>query len=218
MERLTHRRTKGPASTPAQRLVELQNELSYWQSAHANKVFENDELNNRLARYETLGGVSYGGVACAQIWSDFFLWESILNDRRFNAIVELGTWHGGFSWWLWGQTRIREQSFWTFDSIQPENPPPGFTRLDVFAEVDRIATIFGQAEPLVLLCDNGNKPRELQTFAPLLKHPDSLVVVHDWGTEIGPDDVPDTVEMVYGEFCESIRSMSRVFRLEREDA
>ena len=39
-------------------------------------------------------------------------------------------------------------------------------------------------------------------------------MAHDWGTEIGPDDVPDTVEMVYREFCEEIGSITRVFRLE----
>ncbi len=217
-ERLVHQRTKGPASTPAQRLVELQQALNTAdlriQEEHGKAL----GLERRLARYESLGQVSFGGIKAAQIWSDFFLWEGLLNSHEFNAIIELGTWEGGFSWWLWAQTQARKQSFWTFDAVEPENPPPGFTKLDVFAEVDRIATIFKHSEPLILFCDNGNKPRELQTFAPLLKQEDSLIVVHDWRTEIQPEDVPDTVEEAYGDFCDDIRSMSRVFKLKETDA
>ena len=217
-ERLVHQRTKGPASTPAQRLVELQQELLHTQQRLTEETGRATSAERRLLRYEELGHVSFGGIKAAQIWADFFLWEGLLNDQRFHAIIELGTWQAGFSWWLWAQTQARKQSFWTFDAIVPDNPPPGFTKLDVFAEVASITTIFRQVEPLVLFCDNGNKPREIQTFAPLLKHEDSLIVVHDWETEIGPDDIPDTVEMVAGSFCDDIRSMSRVFRLRRDDA
>jgi hypothetical protein len=42
-------------------------------------------------------------------------------------------------------------------------------------------------------------------------------VVHDWKTEIQPEDVPDTVEETYGDFCDDIRSMSRVFKRKEND-
>ncbi len=96
----------------------------------------------------------------------------------------------------------------------PERPPPGFERLDVFAEPEKVIpqTAIGSWEPLILLCDGGNKPRELKTFTPYL-HPGSLVVVHDWLTEVYPEDVPAGLVEVYGEACEALGSMSRVFEV-----
>ena len=49
-------------------------------------------------------------------------------------------------------------------------------------------------------------------YGPLLEHPESLLVVHDYGTEFQPEDVPACLEMVYREFCEDLGSMSRVFK------
>jgi hypothetical protein len=136
-------------------------------------------------------------------------------------VFELGTWEGGFAWWLWAQCQVRGIEFGTFDAIQPNQVLPAdgsFTRLDIFAESKSLGARFRLLEPCLVFCDNGNKPRELRTFAAELRHPDSLLVVHDWGTEMLPEDVPDTVEMVYREFCEELGSISRVFRLRRDDA
>jgi len=77
---------------------------------------------------------------------------------------------------------------------------------------------FRAFEPCVVFCDGGNKPRELKTFAAELRDPRSLLFVHDWGTEMLPGDVPDTVGMVYGEFCEQLGSVTRVFKLRSDDA
>jgi hypothetical protein len=215
-----HSRSTLAASTPAQRIAELTSLAIRLQEELDEAIAEKEKLENRLVRHETLGGVSFGGISVAQAWVEFILWESLLNDRRFEAIFELGSWQGGFSWWLWAQAQVRKQQFHTFDSIQPqaEMPPDCFTRLDVFASSMKLGDLFREWEPCIVFCDNGNKPRELQTFAQWLRDPESLLVVHDWGTEIQPEDVPDTVEMVYREFCEGLRSMSRVFRLRRDDA
>jgi len=213
-ERLVHRRSKGPASTPAQRLVELQQELFRAGQKLGDAETRIAELQNQLSRYQSLGGVSFGGIPIAQSWSELVLWESLLNDRRFKAVFELGSWRGGFSWWLWAQTKIREMVFHTFDSIEPqrEMPPHCFTRMDVFAEADALGDLFREHEPCIVFCDNGNKPRELKTFSAHLRDRWSLLVVHDWGTEIQPEDVPDNVEMMYEDFCKELGSISRVFK------
>ena len=150
----------------------------------------------------------------SQSWAELVLWESLLNDRKFRAVYEFGTWEGGFAWWMWAQAKVRDITFHTFDAIRPnhEPPPDTFTQADVFIQYELLGTLLLAWEPLILFCDNGNKPREVQMYGPILEHPDSLVVVHDWGTEIQPEDVPDSLEMVYGEFCEDLGSMSRVFR------
>jgi len=165
----------------------------------------------KLARYTTIGGVSFGGIGAAQIWADFILWEGLLNDHEIHGIFELGTYQGGFSWWLWAQAQARGIHFETYDATEPEEWVPDFQRIDVFAEADYVKRCLRMHKPVILFCDNGNKPRELKTFGPSLD-PDSLVVVHDWGAEMLPEDVPDEMEMVYEKFCEDIDSMSRVFK------
>lgn len=218
-ERLIHQRTKGPASTPAQRLVELQNELSYTQGALRAAEGKIVVLEQDLSRYVTVGDVSFGGVEALQVWADFILWEQLLNSHKFKAIIELGTCQGGFAWWLWAQTKARGgMNFYTFDAVPPPGRVPEFERVDVFAQADYLGKLMRHNEPCVVLCDNGNKPRELKTFAQELRDPDSLLVAHDWGTEFLPEDIPDNVEMVYGDFCERLHSISRVFRLRRDDA
>ena len=117
----------------------------------------------------------------------------------------------GFSFYLGAQAHTREIDFWTFDSVIHFNkPPPGFLKLDIFAEQEYIKMLI-EKQPCALFCDNGNKPRELQTFAPCLRS-DSIVVVHDWLDEIGPEDIPDYLEEIYGQFCDDLGSKSRVFR------
>lgn len=201
--------------TPAQRLIELQTEITALELDLAEAKARESRAVQKAERFTTVGGVSFGGIPAAQVWVDFILWEALLNDKRFEAIYELGTWEGGFAWWLDAQARAREMQFFTFDSIKPQRLVPRFARMDVFIEADYLLATMRQNEPLILFCDNGNKPRELQTFATQLS-PESLTVVHDWGTEVQPEDVPDGLEMVYEEFCIELGSMSRVFRLKGE--
>ena len=41
-------------------------------------------------------------------------------------------------------------------------------------------------------------------------------MVHDWNVEFMPDDVPDGVVEVYGDLCDELGSLTRVFRLKGE--
>lgn len=160
---------------------------------------------------------SFAGVPAAQWWCDFILWEALLNSHQeTRGIVELGTWKGGFSLFLAAQARERRIEFRTYDATAPDREIPGFVRLDIFAEPEVVGAHLRTVEPCILFCDNGNKPRELRTFPPYLTHPESLVVVHDWMTEVMPEDVPGALEMVYGDLCDLLGSMSRVFRIRQE--
>lgn len=216
-ERLVHQRTKGPVSTPAQRVAELTSTLVNRDLllAEANARVEN--LQRRLSRFETVDNMSFGGVQAQQVAADFILWEALLNGTKFRAIFELGTANGGFSWWLWAQTQVRGgMNFYTFDAIEPSTRVPCFERVDVFAQAEYLGKMMRLNEPCVVLCDNGNKPRELRTFSGELRHPESILVVHDWGVEVLPDDVPDNVEMLYGGYCDELHSLSRVFKLKEQ--
>jgi hypothetical protein len=141
-------------------------------------------------------GCTFLGVNCSQSWADFLFWERLLNARPgLRSIVELGTGEGGFSRYLSIQADARALLFSTFDHIHMDDQSaPGFQRLDIFAEPNQVRACF--VEPTVLFCDNGDKPREVNTFAPSLQ-PESLVVVHDWGTEITFGDIPGELKPVH---------------------
>lgn len=164
--------------------------------------------------YHRMCGVSFAGVPVAQTWTDFILWEAMLNGNpETQAIVELGTWSGGFSLYLAAQARARGLKFRTYDATPPDRSVPGFVRQNVLIDPGPVARYIRAHEPVALLVDNGNKPRELKIYAPVIRDPRSLVVVHDWLTEVQPADVPGTLVEVYGDYCDEIGSMSRAFRI-----
>jgi len=167
--------------------------------------------------FHRFSGVSFGGVACAQYWCDFVLWETVLNaNPELTGIVEIGTFMGGFSHYLNAQAQARGMKFVTYDAIVPEATIPEFTRLDVFAYPGRVKDWAESCGgPVILFCDGGNKPRELSLFPPLMPE-HSVYLVHDWGTEMLGSDVPEFLDEIYGDYCDSIGSVTRVFRMREE--
>jgi hypothetical protein len=153
---------------------------------------------------------SYCGHDALQWFAEFVLWERLLNlHRELEAIVELGTGGGAFSLYLSHQATARDLEFVTYDKVRHPGPAvPGAVIADVLAEPQRVFPLL--TRPLVLHCDDGDKPREMATFASALL-PGSLLVVHDWGTEAHQADVPDCLEPVHAELWED-ESMSAVFR------
>jgi hypothetical protein len=67
-------------------------------------------------------------------------------------------------------------------------------------------------KPLVLFCDNGDKPREWQLYVPLLSTGD-FAAIHDWGTEFHEHNLIPSPEPFMQAECESISSMTRFFLL-----
>lgn len=154
---------------------------------------------------------SFGGVTCAQYWCDFYLWEAVLNSNpHLFGIIELGSWEGGFSRYLYAQAQAREIEFRTYDVIEPQRFVPEYQRLDIYRYPSVVREEAFEIGPVALFCDGGNKPRELSLF-PELMPPSSIFLVHDWGTEMLPEHVPEELEMIYGDFCEEIGSITRVF-------
>jgi len=157
---------------------------------------------------------SFGGVPALQRWGDFALWEVVLNMHpELRGIVELGTYMGGFSRYLGFQALMRAMRFHTFDLELPAKPLGAhtFVKLDLWSEKAPAVVREFLGRPGILLCDDGDKPREVATFAPILE-PGELLVVHDWGLEIGAGDIPASLEMVHEDDAEALNSISRVFR------
>lgn len=157
--------------------------------------------------------MSFAGTTAAQVLADYWLWEAVLNDQpEITGIVELGTGRGGFSLFLAAQAEARGLFFRTYDVAVPHRRIPGFVRLDIYLNYEDVGEHLRRHDPVALLCDGGNKPRELKLFSQFLT-PRSVIVVHDWMTEMLPSDIPSNVEEVYTSTCDDINSMSRVFRV-----
>src|SRR5262245_31923884 len=127
-------------------------------------------------------------------------------------VIELGTLDGGFSLYLATQAEQRGMLFRTYDVRKPDGDITGFVQLDIYGCAEAIGEHMRRHEPVIVLCDGGNKPRELKTCSRYVTA-ESTLVVHDWGSEIFPEDVPANVEMVHEAWCQELGSASRVFRV-----
>jgi cephalosporin hydroxylase len=161
------------------------------------------------------------GVPLAQTWQDLALWEAFLERYPCASILELGTWRGGMALFLALQARWRGAEFATLDLHQ--GGLVGRERLEETGARVLEADLFsfeGQAvvqrlvrelpKPLLLFCDDGDKPREWRTFVPLLS-PGDRVAVHDWDAEFRLEDCDPPLPMVLPGECESVRSLTRFF-------
>lgn len=155
---------------------------------------------------------TFGGRRLTQSWMDLRLWEWLLNSHSdIRHIIEIGTWEGGMSHFLAAQALHRGMKFTTFDMVTPNDHVPGFVKADVFREPEKVIYHIRKLQPVLLLCDGGDKPREMQTFAPYL-HDNDWLLVHDWLDEAHPSDVPGDMVEVYGEICDHLQSHTRIFQ------
>lgn len=173
---------------------------------------------------------SFLGTRAVQRAVDFVVWEKLLNKYEdMQAIMEFGTGRGAFSLYLLLQCLQRGMQFYTFDNRSIHEAVkvglPAILDLtshfclgDIFGEegMDIIGRALQQpfVHPLVLFCDDGDKPREFKTFVPLLS-PGDIVGVHDWTEEFGPLDVTCMKHLlipIFHEECETVNSITRFWQ------
>lgn len=111
--------------------------------------------------------------------------EALLAQHTFDRIIEIGTAAGGLAWWFRHNTEstvitydINVQAFYaamTKCGIDVRAPQDVF---DPKVQATLVETIQAPGRVL-LLCDGGNKPREVNTFADHLKSGD-VIMGHDY--------------------------------------
>lgn len=163
------------------------------------------------------------GIPVIQNWCDLWLWEKMFeNSPQVKAVIELGTLYGGLSQYLLCQTIARGMHFRTFDWQRYLTVGPLAQRLglaECFIHDDlwagglaKFQVLVDQDDwhPLLLLADDGNKPKELATFVPLLR-PGDIIAVHDWGTEVSDGDldpIRSMVRLYLPDLCDKIDGMT----------
>lgn len=167
-------------------------------------------------------GITFGGLHVSQSWNDLGIWEEFFNRADIRSFIELGTFRGGTSVYFQMQGLIRDFTVTSIDSIDHGVPAELLTKLganlltmDLLSEstVEPIRDLINSLpKPLVLFCDNGNKPLEWNRFVPLLS-PGDFAAVHDWGTEFHESNLDPYPTPFMQEECEITQSMTRFFAI-----
>ena len=150
--------------------------------------------------WQRTGGIWPLGVSCSLTWLDLGAIAHILQVGRIQTVLEVGVEHGGLAAWLrsYGlytgavyrglditlnalHTVVRDRDISAIDQRDAWSP----------ATVSEIATwLDAQPAPALIICDGGDKPRELHLYAPLLRMGDVLIG-HDYHNEYGDDALVD---------------------------
>lgn len=137
--------------------------------------------------YEVEGAAHPLGMAMCQNRLAVPTWSYAMEACPPRTIVEIGTYNGGFTTALAVHAHFLGARVVTFDRCLPdERISPlarhlgvEFVQGDVWQLEDRIGALVGGPGQTFLLCDGGDKRRELQTFARYLK-PGDVIGAHDY--------------------------------------
>ena len=112
------------------------------------------------------------------------IWDTFFKEHGIATVLELGAGGGGFTRWI----SERVDRVVSFDIQEPKS-----RQLDQCANVTRVVTnvfrpkgyrlvvgyIDSLPRPFLLICDNGDKIREFNTYGPLLRS-DDFISAHDY--------------------------------------
>jgi hypothetical protein len=129
---------------------------------------------------------SYKNVATMQANGYEEVFKDFLNKEFFDLIIELGTRSGGLTLFLADNSNVPVHSFEKFKNFLTK---PVIKKLETKGVVLHFAdALNSNAVPnlvkkttgrILLLCDNGDKVREVSQFAPVLKSND-VIMGHDY--------------------------------------
>jgi len=132
----------------------------------------------------------YKGHHCQHRSDDWPDLKAIIEPHQPKIVVELGTDAGGMSGWFADLVAPWGGFVHTFDiaakfkpSLLTDFSNLRFWKADVLDVGDPIVRQLVAQKSVLLYCDNGNKKREVELYAPCLRI-GSLLATHDYNTEI----------------------------------
>lgn len=138
----------------------------------------------------------YKQYRCQQVPTFRRTFERFLHTIKPELIIEIGTGQGGFAIFL--NDVIHEQKLncrqLTYDIDNDNNGvilrhnttannKIEFYMKDVFTDMDYLTKLIHESGTTVVLCDGGNKTKEFQTFAPIIKTYD-FIMGHDYAPNL----------------------------------
>lgn len=160
------------------------------------------------ALWRQTGGIWPLGVSCSLTWYDLGAIAHILQVAHIRAVLEIGVEHGGLAAWLLAYGEHTGTVYQGVDitlnalqhSVRTQSKGDLIER-DAWTDAavaDAGRWLAAHDAPALIICDGGDKPRELHLYAPLLRSGDVLIG-HDYHNEYGDEaiqDMPESVEQV----------------------
>lgn len=180
------------------------------------------------------------GTEIDQSYAALYFFEHYIDFHKFEYVVEFGSRDGGLSIFLANMSAITEQFYFHtfeynkqldwhnrikggvghwFEKLETQTDLIKSYELDVFSEqtVNVLKPMISKYKTL-LFCDNGDKPREFNMYAPLLKKGDHIVT-HDWNTGIFQHQIQHTIikenlqlDEPWASDCERLKTLIRPFK------
>lgn len=130
------------------------------------------------------------GHNIAQTPEFMMVFNEIFNREKFDRVIEIGTFHGGLSLFMAFCCLVKNTKFYTFDirmlgktEVYTKIRQLGgtFEKLDVFSPrgMERMRPLIKSPGRVMVLCDGGDKPKEMRTFSSFLK-PGDVILGHDY--------------------------------------
>lgn len=214
----------------------LQPGVEYEPALFADRPVDALDAGSMSAEKDRGGWRSYAGILMERKWADFFTTEVFLAHERPRTVIELGTGSGAFSIYLASYCYMVRGGFFTFDIHLKGGPSKrvnyrtlGLIRRlggryharDVFdgGTQTLIRQLIARGGVTLIYCDDGDKPREVWTYAGCLK-PGDFIGIHDYNSEIFPRDLEGLIaegvcEQWHEELFEKTSSSNRFLRILR---
>jgi cephalosporin hydroxylase len=150
------------------------------------------------ALWRQTGGIWPMGVSCSLTWYDVGAILHVVQSARIRTVLEVGVEHGGLASLLrayGGYTglvyRGIDITLAPLHTVVRERDASAIDQRDAWdaATVVEMGQWLGEnPAPALIICDGGDKPRELHLYAPLLRDGD-VMLGHDYHNEYGDDAI-----------------------------
>jgi hypothetical protein len=131
----------------------------------------------------------FAGVQIRQNHVALLAFNIFFSQQRFGRVIEFGTGWGGFTLFLAMVKLVHNCELYSFDTEKIPNTDVRqfltreikvFGGYDIFTQNEFINSLIAEEGKRVLvLCDNGDKPREFNEFSKYLKNND-VIMCHDY--------------------------------------
>ena len=137
------------------------------------------------------------GVSCSLTWYDVGALLTVIQQGGIRTILEIGVEHGGLAALLHTYAHTNGLTYRGIDialaALDVRLHDADIVERDAWARetVDELARwIAAMPAPALIICDGGDKPRELKLYAPLLR-PGDVLLGHDYHNEYGDEAIAD---------------------------
>lgn len=152
------------------------------------------------ALWRQTGGIWPMEVSSSLTWYDVGAIVHIIQEAQIRSVVEIGVEHGGLAAFLVAYGQYTGLSYLgidiTLNALHPavrERTMSALDERDAWSEgtiMDVARWLTSHPAPALIICDGGDKPKELRLYAPLLR-PGDVLIGHDYHNEYVDDAIAD---------------------------